>query len=109
MYLNSISFSYSPFLQAAINILLNLIKFNDSPAATEGQKKKKKRSGGLLLRPIICICNDLYAPALRQLRQNALVVNFPITDSTKLAGRLLEVSLTSRYSFLFSKNANYPP
>ncbi|KAJ8318400.1 hypothetical protein KUTeg_003491 [Tegillarca granosa] len=54
-------------------------------------QKKKKQQGGLLLRPIICICNDQYVPALRQLRQCALIVNFPPTEPAKLAGRLYEV------------------
>ena len=58
-------------------------------------KTSKRRQGALLLRPIICICNDLYAPSLRQLRQQALVVHFPTTESTKLAGRLLEVTIDS--------------
>ena len=33
-----------------------------------------------------------YAPALRQLRQNALVMNFPPTEPSRLAARLYEVS-----------------
>lgn len=55
-----------------------------------GQSKKKK--GGpeqfVLKRPIICICNDLYVPALRQLRQIGFVVSFPPISSAKLADRL---------------------
>lgn len=39
-----------------------------------------KRGGGRglppLKRPIICICNDLYAPALRPLREVARVFHF---------------------------------
>ncbi|CAI9740559.1 transmission fidelity 18 homolog [Octopus vulgaris] len=69
--------------QAAINVLLQLAK--------EGQTGKKKEKG-LLLRPIICICNDMYVPALRQLRPVALVFTFPPTDSARLAGRLYQVS-----------------
>jgi chromosome transmission fidelity protein 18 len=42
-------------LQAAINVLLNVIKKSDTP---EEGKKKKKDEGGILRRPIICICND---------------------------------------------------
>ncbi|XP_053390368.1 chromosome transmission fidelity protein 18 homolog, partial [Mercenaria mercenaria] len=73
--------------QAAINVLLNVIKKSDTP---EEGKKKKKEEGGILRRPIICICNDQYVPALRQLRQNSMILNFPQTEPTKLAGRLYE-------------------
>ncbi|GFO38310.1 chromosome transmission fidelity protein 18-like protein [Plakobranchus ocellatus] len=72
----------------AINVLLNLIKRTDVDAASEKKKKKKEE---LLLRPIICVCNDQYVPALRQLRQMALILNFPQTESSKLASRLHEV------------------
>ena len=44
------------FLQPAINVLLNLIKKTEIDASSD--KKKKKKEGDLLLRPIICVCND---------------------------------------------------
>ncbi|KAH9505293.1 Chromosome transmission fidelity protein 18 [Bulinus truncatus] len=71
----------------AINVLLNIIKMTDNETGTNGKKKK----GQMLLRPIICVCNDQYVPALRQLRQMALVLNFSHTESSRLASRLLEV------------------
>ncbi|KAL6561493.1 hypothetical protein OROMI_017094 [Orobanche minor] len=37
----------------------------------EGKSSWKKPKNSVLLRPVICICNDLYAPALRPLRQVA--------------------------------------
>ena len=46
-------------------------------------KKGAKQKVQLLQRPVIAICNDLYAPALRPLRQIALVVTFPPTLSSK--------------------------
>nr|XP_022313340.1 chromosome transmission fidelity protein 18 homolog [Crassostrea virginica] len=73
--------------QAAINVLLNFIKRTDEPGM-----KKKKKDEGILLRPIICICNDQYVPALRQLRMNAFVINFPQTELARLASRLSEVA-----------------
>ncbi|KAI6652659.1 Chromosome transmission fidelity protein 18-like [Oopsacas minuta] len=51
-------------------------------------KGKKNKSIQLLSRPIICICNDLYANALRQLKPVALVLHFPQTATTKLSNRL---------------------
>lgn len=80
--------------QAAINVLLNVVKKSDVPDDT---KKKKKEDANMLRRPIICICNDQYVPALRQLRQNALLLHFPQTDSAKLAGRLYEVSKVEKF------------
>ncbi|XP_041363858.1 chromosome transmission fidelity protein 18 homolog [Gigantopelta aegis] len=71
--------------QAAINTLLALIRRTDQSTT------KKKNEGGLLLRPIICVCNDQYVPSLRQLRQQALLLHFPPTESTRLASRLYEV------------------
>ena len=49
-----------------------------------------------LARPVICICNDLYVPALRPLRQLALLVPFPPTLSSRLVQRLQEVAQAER-------------
>jgi len=70
----------------AINTLLNMIRNTGKEL-----NSKKKKDGGLLLRPIICVCNDQYVPALRQLRQVALVMTFPQTEPSRLASRLFEV------------------
>ena len=48
--------------QAAINILLATLNRKDGHGGEEGGEattKKKKKKEGVLLRPIICICNDL--------------------------------------------------
>ena len=42
-------------------------------------------------RPIICVCNDLYASCLRQLRRVAFVVNMKAVDPHRLVQRLGEV------------------
>ena len=49
--------------------------------------RNKKRSKPLL-RPIIAICNDLYAPALRGLREIAKVYHFRRPSAERLAQRL---------------------
>ncbi|XP_034743491.1 chromosome transmission fidelity protein 18 homolog [Etheostoma cragini] len=80
---------------AAINILLatlNRKEGHGGDAGTETAKKKKKKES-ILLRPIICICNDLYVPALRPLRQQAFLLVFPQTQPSRLAQRLAEISL----------------
>ena len=58
---------------ATINHLINVI----SGKAGGGKTKKGggNKKGELLQRPIICICNDLFVPALRNLRQLAMVVS----------------------------------
>jgi chromosome transmission fidelity protein 18 len=40
----------------------------------QAAKKKKKKGINIVSRPVICICNDLYTPSLRPLRQAALVL-----------------------------------
>jgi len=75
------------------------VTINYLVAAINGvQKEKKKKGGGKghILRPIICICNELYTPALRPLRQLALIVPFPPTLPTRLAGRLKEITATEK-------------
>ncbi|KAF0310420.1 Chromosome transmission fidelity protein 18 [Amphibalanus amphitrite] len=59
---------------------------------TSSNKKKKKKEGPAPIhRPVICICNDPYVPALRPLRQMALVMTFPPTTSERLASRLADI------------------
>ncbi|XP_061536330.1 chromosome transmission fidelity protein 18 homolog isoform X1 [Phycodurus eques] len=80
---------------AAINILLATLNRKDghgSEAAADSAKKKKKKEP-ILMRPIICICNDPYVPALRPLRQQAFLLTFPQTQPSRLAQRLAEISL----------------
>ena len=72
-----------------INFLINAI----TGAGTNKTKKKKKGKKEIMLqRPIICICNDLYVPALRPLRQHALHVPFPPTLSSRLTQRLQDIA-----------------
>ncbi|XP_070683798.1 chromosome transmission fidelity protein 18 homolog [Pempheris klunzingeri] len=80
---------------AAINVLLATLNRKDGhggEAGTETVKKKKKKES-ILLRPIICICNDLYVPALRPLRQQSFLLVFPQTQPSRLTQRLSEISL----------------
>eukprot|EP00112_Aurelia_sp_Birch-Aquarium-sp1_P012693 Seg2672.7 transcript_id=Seg2672.7/GoldUCD/mRNA.D3Y31 product="Chromosome transmission fidelity protein 18-like" protein_id=Seg2672.7/GoldUCD/D3Y31 len=70
----------------AINILLQAVK------ETEESTSKKKKKSLTVTRPIICICNDLYVPALRQLRQIALTLSVPQITPARLAQRLVEIS-----------------
>ncbi|WFD43774.1 Chromosome transmission fidelity protein 18 [Malassezia psittaci] len=67
----------------------------------QGKGDRKKRSelpttrrkkGALpILRPIVCICNDLYAPALRPLRPYSKILRFHRPPTLTLARRLLQI------------------
>lgn len=68
--------------KSAITALLKLVQGTKSEAAsTPGTFAKKKSSGSQPLnRPLIAICNDLYAPALRPLRSIARLITFKQTQ-----------------------------
>ena len=59
---------------AVINHLVGIVT-----GTAAGKKNKKKGAAAAkadgFLRPIICICNDLFVPALRPLRQHCMVVS----------------------------------
>uniref|UniRef100_A0A671MA98 Chromosome transmission fidelity protein 18 homolog n=1 Tax=Sinocyclocheilus anshuiensis TaxID=1608454 RepID=A0A671MA98_9TELE len=89
---------------AAINILLATLNRKDSREGEESgvnALKKKKKKQSVLLRPIICICNDLYVPALRPLRQQAFLLTFPQTLPSRLAQRLAELMNANPCMLLF--------
>ncbi|KAL2086440.1 hypothetical protein ACEWY4_017499 [Coilia grayii] len=80
---------------AAISVLLATLNRKESREEGEAGPsalKKKKKKETVLLRPIICICNDLYVPALRPLRQQAFLLAFPQTQPSRLTQRLAEIS-----------------
>ncbi|XP_050835863.1 chromosome transmission fidelity protein 18 homolog isoform X2 [Serinus canaria] len=77
---------------ASINVLLAIIQRKDGEGEA-GAGRRRRREGGLLLRPIICICNDQFVPALRPLRQQSFLLSFPRTAPSRLAQRLSEIAL----------------
>lgn len=82
------------FIRALVR-LLEQGKGAGSKAAGLASKYKKRKDKRVLdkplLRPIICICNDLYAPALRPLRPMAKLVRFNKPPSALVVKRLREV------------------
>ncbi|XP_039298444.1 chromosome transmission fidelity protein 18 homolog isoform X2 [Nilaparvata lugens] len=80
--------------QASIEVVVRFA--GSKEGAEKGAKKKKKSEAVVLRRPVICICNDAYVPALRPLRQIAYVLHFPPTCSYRLAQRLCEVARLQR-------------
>nr|XP_036214632.1 chromosome transmission fidelity protein 18 homolog [Bactrocera oleae]XP_036214633.1 chromosome transmission fidelity protein 18 homolog [Bactrocera oleae] len=80
-----------------------LVKFvSDNVMNKVRAKGKGKPERNLLKRPIICICNDIYEPALRPLRQIAFVVTFPPIETTRLTERLLQLAQRERLKTDFS-------
>eukprot|EP00075_Anas_platyrhynchos_P035584 XP_027324837.1 chromosome transmission fidelity protein 18 homolog [Anas platyrhynchos] len=77
---------------ASISVLLNIINSKEAEGEV-APGRRRRREGGLLLRPIVCICNDQFVPALRPLRQQAFLLSFPRTAPSRLAQRLSEIAL----------------
>ncbi|KAM6423721.1 chromosome transmission fidelity protein 18 homolog [Liasis olivaceus] len=80
---------------ASINVLLSIINRKAGVAESEDRPSgtKSRREGGLLLRPVVCICNDQYVPALRLLKQQAFILSFPSTSQSRLVQRLHEITV----------------
>ncbi|KAL9940432.1 hypothetical protein V8E36_001137 [Tilletia maclaganii] len=68
-----------------------LIKLIEGGKGSKGKGKDKKPVGKPLLRPIICVCNDAYAPALRGLRPMAKMIRYHRPPTQTLVKRLKEV------------------
>lgn len=66
--------------KGAINALLKLVQGASEPSAPGTFAKKKGKGSQPLNRPLIAICNDLYAPALRPLRNVARLIAFKQTQ-----------------------------
>lgn len=62
-----------------------------------------------LLRPVICICNDLYTPALRPLREVAEVLEVGPPEDRMLRARLREVCRRERANVAEEVRARAPP
>ncbi|GLT72910.1 hypothetical protein SLA2020_448050 [Shorea laevis] len=83
--------------KGAVEVLLKMVsaekksdmgKENIAREEQSGKKSSKKgRKTASLSRPVICICNDLYAPALRTLRQVAKVHVFVQPTISRVASR----------------------
>ncbi|XP_078429313.1 P-loop containing nucleoside triphosphate hydrolases superfamily protein [Wolffia australiana] len=82
--------------KGAVDVILKLVtaekklsSHRDSASDfSVGKAASKRRSTATLSRPVICICNDLYAPALRQLRQIAQVHMFVQPAASRVVNRL---------------------
>lgn len=57
------------------------------------EDKNKNNNSLKIKRPIIFICNDLYAKGLRELRKRALIFNFRKIQNEKMIARLREICI----------------
>ncbi|CAK0735135.1 hypothetical protein CVIRNUC_000533 [Coccomyxa viridis] len=93
--------------RSAINALLKLISSgskgggaskdgteNEDPGGTAGESAGSTKAKGFckpLMRPLIAICNDLYAPVLRPLRAIAKIVHFKKPSVDRICSRLRHI------------------
>ncbi|WBW72189.1 Ctf18 RFC-like complex subunit Ctf18 [Schizosaccharomyces osmophilus] len=83
------------FIRALVTLLESDEKASVAQTTTKSKKKSKQKT---LCRPIICICNDLYTPALRPLRPYAQVVYFNAPPQATLVGRLRSICRSQNLS-----------
>ncbi|XP_022722750.1 chromosome transmission fidelity protein 18 homolog [Durio zibethinus] len=75
--------------KGAVEVILKMVSAEKkSDSGKENNANKKGRKITSLSRPVICICNDLYAPALRPLRQVAKVHIFVQPTVSRIVSRL---------------------
>ncbi|KAF7417433.1 hypothetical protein HZH68_000086 [Vespula germanica] len=76
---------------ASIEELLKFVQGKSSSRDKKNKMKTEKKEESCQ-RPIICICNELYTPSLRPLRNFALVISVPPVSTTRLVQRLMEIA-----------------
>uniref|UniRef100_A0A7N0VLK2 AAA+ ATPase domain-containing protein n=1 Tax=Kalanchoe fedtschenkoi TaxID=63787 RepID=A0A7N0VLK2_KALFE len=88
--------------KGAVEVVLKMIaadkrsdtrKVKDQEGTTGKHSSKRSHESARLLRPVICICNDQYAPALRQLRQVAKVHVFVQPTVNRVVSRLKQICI----------------
>ncbi|XP_065318363.1 chromosome transmission fidelity protein 18 homolog [Gordionus sp. m RMFG-2023] len=72
---------------SAIDTLIDLVK--SSQDSTRSDKKGRKNLS--LNRPVICLANDIYTPALKALRQHSYIINVKSISSFRLTNRLKKI------------------
>lgn len=75
-----------------------MLSENEEPGETTIKRKKKDTDVVQLRRPIIFICNDIYARPLAPLKEIALNVKIEESNREKLIARLREICQKERVS-----------
>jgi chromosome transmission fidelity protein 18 len=88
--------------KASLDLLVEILNapmttHSHSSSSSSGDKKKKSGSNNQkkdifpLTRPLICICNDQYAPVLREIKKAAEVFLFHLPQDLRLVSRLQQI------------------
>lgn len=120
--LNSVTFSGKPtclvadevdgaaefgFVKVLLDILNDdsktLARFQKAGDSVKFLKEKGKNRPKFLLRPIVAICNDVYAPALEKLRPMCELVQFKQVNEKSLIDRLRFIATNEELSITTSK------
>ncbi|XP_032677350.1 chromosome transmission fidelity protein 18 homolog isoform X2 [Odontomachus brunneus] len=75
---------------ASIELLLKFVQGKLAPKTKKEKGQPEKTSNGCT-RPVMCICNEPYAPTLRTLRAAAVIIPVPEVSPLRLAERLMEI------------------
>ncbi|KAM0725880.1 Chromosome transmission fidelity protein 18-like protein [Formica fusca] len=76
---------------ASIELLLKFVQGKLVSKIKKSKGQSEKTSDGCA-RPVICICNEPYAPTLRTLRAAAIIIPVPEVSPLRLAERLMEIA-----------------
>lgn len=79
------------FIKTLVRLVMEGSKVSHTNKSSHPNGKGKKKEVVPLQRPIICICNDLYVPALRPLRAIARIVRFTPPTNAMLVKRLKDI------------------
>ncbi|WFD31172.1 Chromosome transmission fidelity protein 18 [Malassezia sp. CBS 17886] len=75
-----------------VRALVRLVERGEgAPLRFRGTGRGGRKGAKPLLRPIMCVCNDLYAPALRALRPLARILRFHRAPTPLMARRLADI------------------
>ncbi|GMM32814.1 Ctf18 protein [Saccharomycopsis crataegensis] len=84
--------SENGFIKVLIDLVIKDARATRNIAQrSSGGGKKTKSRDKLILRPIIAICNDLYAPVLEKLRPHCEVISFRKPNETQIKDRLEKI------------------
>ncbi|XP_072767686.1 chromosome transmission fidelity protein 18 homolog [Anoplolepis gracilipes] len=76
---------------ASIELLLKFVQGKLVSKTKKNKGQSEKTSDGCA-RPVVCICNEPYAPTLRTLRAAAIIIPVPEVSPLRLAERLMEIA-----------------
>lgn len=79
------------FIKTLVRLVMEGSRVSYASNQPNAAGKGKRKEAAPLQRPIICICNDLYVPALRPLRAIARIVRFQPPTTGMLVKRLKDI------------------